>query len=162
MTELNDIYRMLDSRSEQEEQLYGIALAQKIEDLSVLILPFANGESKGLWENCAKALCALSDERLEKYLPAIFEWLQDLTWPGSLIILERLKNFSGQKMKTPFIERFSYVSSLKSEEGLIWMDYLSELLDNEELRALLPKFVLDKLYLHYKNWGFWDSDPSNC
>ena len=60
------------------------------------ILPLENGESKGVWENCARALYEISDERLEKHLPSLLEWLEDLNWPGALIILERLKKFSGK------------------------------------------------------------------
>ena len=62
---------------------------------------------------------------------------------------------SGKKLKRPFIDRFTYASHLNNEEGLMWLDYLSELLDNEELKAELPKPIIEKLQKHYKNWGFW-------
>ena len=50
---------------------------------------------------------------------------------------------------------FTYANNLNNEEGLMWLDYLSELLDNEELKAILPKPTIEKLKKHYKNWGFW-------
>ena len=53
---------------------------------------------------------------------------------------------------------FAYANSLNNEEGMIRLDYLSELLDNEELKALLPKSVTEVLKKHYKNWGFWHDD----
>lgn len=146
---------MLNSQSRFDDQLQGIKLAKNLDDLSLLVLPYANGESKGLWENCARALYEISDERLEKHLPSLLEWLQDLNWPGALIILDRLKKFSGEKLKDPFIERFAYADNLNNEEGLMRLDYLSELLDNEELKAVLPKPIIEKLRMHYKNWSFW-------
>lgn len=158
MKNINEIYKMLNWQSRFGDQLQGIKLARNLDDLSLIILPCANGESKSIWENCARALYEISDDRLEKYLPSLLEWLQDLNWPGALIILDRLKIFSGKKLKVPFIDRFTYVSNLNNEEGLMWLDYLSELLDNEELKAELPEPIIEKLQKHYKNWGFWYDD----
>ena len=155
MNNINEIYKLLNWQSSVDEQVKGIRLARNLDDLSLLILPYANGESKGLWENCAKALSEISDDRLEKYLPSLLEWLQDLNWPGALIILDRLKVFNGKKLKKPYIERVTYACNLNSEEGQMWLDYLSELLDNEKLKAELPKPILEKVQKHYKNWGFW-------
>ena len=103
MVDINEIYKKLSWHSRFGEQLQGIELAKEIDDLSLLILPCANGESKGLWENCARALYVMSDDRLEPYLPSLLEWLQDLNWPGALIIMDRLKVFSGKKLKKSFI-----------------------------------------------------------
>lgn len=158
MYSINEIYRMLNWKSRFGDQLQGIKLARNLDDLSLIILPCANGESKSVWENCARALYEISDEQLEKYLPSLLEWLQDLNWPGALIILDRLKIFSGEKLKKPFMDRFFYAENLNNEEGLMWLDVLSELLDNEELKAALPKQVIEKLQKHYKNWGFWYDD----
>ena len=158
MYNVNEIYRMLNCQSKLEEQLRGIKLARNLEDLSFLILPFANGESKRLWENCAKALYEISDEKLEQYLPSLLEWLQDLNWPGALIILDRLKKFSGKKLKKPFMDRYTFACNLNDEEGLMWLDYLSELLENEQLKQELPIHVKEKLQEHFKNWGFWYSE----
>ena len=149
---------MLNWQSRFGDQLQGIKLARDLDDLSLLILPCANGESKAVWENCARALYEISDDRLEKYLPSLLEWLQDLNWPGALIILDRLKNFSGKKLKEPFLDRFQYAENFNNEEGQIWLDYLSELLDNEELKAELPKPIIEVLQKHYKNWGAWNNN----
>lgn len=158
MCDINEIYRMLNWQSRFGDQLQGIKLARDLDDLSLLILPCANGESKAVWENCARALYEISDDRLEKYLPSLLEWLQDLNWPGALIILDRLKNFSGKKLKEPFLDRFQYAENFNNEEGQIWLDYLSELLDNEELKAELPKPIIEVLQKHYKNWGAWNNN----
>ena len=157
MNDIEKIYKMLSWSSRFGDQLQGIKLARNLEDLSLLILPYANGESKSMWENCARALYEISDDRLEKYLPKLLRWLEDLNWPGALIIQDRLTVFSGKKLLKPFVERFNYLCSLNSNEGLIWIDHLSELLDNEELRNLLPQEIRERLEKHYCNWGFWSN-----
>lgn len=81
-----------------------------------------------------------------------------MNWPGALVILDRLKVFSGEKLKKPFIDLFNYAVDLNNEEGLMWLDYLSELLDNEQLKSELPKEIIEKLQEHYQNWGFWYDD----
>lgn len=155
MNNINEIYQMLNWHSRYGEQLQGIKLAKELEDISPLILPHANGESKGLWENCARALFEMSDSKLEKHLSSLLEWLQDLNWPGATIILDRLVIFSGEKLEKPFIDTCLYAISLNNEDGLIWLDYLSELLDNKELKILLPKKISNVLQKHYHNWGAW-------
>ena len=155
MYDINEIYRMLNWKNSDEIRAEGVRLAKQIKDLSLLILPSA---APSVWECCAQILCEKNDMVLEPYLDSILEWLQDLNWPGALIILDRLKIFSGKKLKKPFMDRFAYANNLNNEEGLMWLDYLSELLDNEELKAVLPKPIIEKLQKHYKNWGFWYDD----
>ena len=151
---INMIYQMLHWKNPEDIQHYGIELAKKLTDLTPLILPIY-GRSQSIWDNCAKALSELSDDRLEKYLPLLLEWLQDLNWPGALTILERLMVFSGQKLKNPFIKQVEYAISLNNEEGFRWLDYLSELLNNQKLKELLPIKTLEIIQKHYHNWGWW-------
>lgn len=75
--------KKLNWHSSFGEQLQGIELAKEIDDLSLLILPCANGESKGLWENCAKVLINKSDEYLltaHKYSLSVAKKMQDSVW----------------------------------------------------------------------------------
>ena len=111
-----------------------------------------------VWECCAQVLSEKTDTVLEPYLDSILKWLQDLNWPGALIILDRLKTFSGGKLKKPFIDCFNYAKNLNNEEGMRYLDYLSELLENEDLKAELPDSIIETLKKHYKNWGFWYND----
>ena len=43
----------------------------------------------------------------------------------------------------------------------MWLDNLSELLDNKELKELLPKPIAEELEKHYQNWGFWYDEKNN-
>lgn len=149
---IQNIYEMLNWENSNEIRTEGFRLAKEINDLSLLILPPA---APSVWECCAQVLCEKSDIVLEPYLDDLLGWLQDLNWPGALRILDRLKIFSGKKLKRPFINLVTYAINLNNEEGLMWLDNLSELLDNEELKEELPKPIVERLQKHYKNCGFW-------
>lgn len=155
MSNTNRIYKMLNWNNPPETRLEGIRLAKKINDLSLLIKP---PDEPSVWECCAQILCEKSDSVLKPYLNGLLEWLQDLNWPGALFILDRLKVFSGEALKNPFINCFDYAINLNNEEGLMWLDYLSELLDNEQLKEELPEEIIKRLQEHYHSWGFWRDD----
>ena len=153
--DIKEIYKMLHWHSSFGDQLRGIKLAREIDDLSLLVLPCVDGESKSLWDNCARALFELSDDRLEKQLPGLLEWILDLNWPGALIILDRLMIFSGEKLKQPFIDYYNRAVGLNNMDGLLMLDSISVLLDNGELKELLPKDILEVLQKHYNKPGWW-------
>ena len=150
MPDINKIYEMLNWRNSPAVQLEGIRLLREINDLSLLIQPPAD---PSVWEHCAKVLCEKSDAELEPYLDGLLEWLQDLNWPGAMTIVERLKTFSGEKLKKPLENAI-----IKSNKGLMWQDYLSELLDNSVLVSNLSEEMLTLLKKHYHNWGSWYSE----
>ncbi|MCL2860497.1 MAG: DUF5071 domain-containing protein [Oscillospiraceae bacterium] len=107
------------------------------------------GRSKRVWENCAKILVDKTDTVLSPYLTQLLEWLQDLTWPGTLTIIERLKKFSETEMLS-----FSVKESVKianATDNHMWLKNLSKLLDNEKLKANLPIDVLELLKGYYHN-----------
>lgn len=64
--------------------------AKKYKYLYPFIQPYIPNKSKGVWEPCAKVIAFKSDEELEPYLNKLFEWLQDMNWPGADIIYDRL------------------------------------------------------------------------
>lgn len=158
MIDIDYIMSLIDWNKSDNEQVDGIKMAEGVENISVFLQPCNKKYNKNVWDNCAKILSKRTDDELSPYLVELLEWLQDLNWPGALVILDRLKVFSGEKLKKPFIDLFNYAVNLNNEEGLMWLDYLSELLDNEQLKAELPKEIIEKLQEHYQNWGFWYDD----
>lgn len=150
MQDINKIYNMLNWENPSEIQLEGIRLAKKISDLSSLIQPPA---APSVWEHCANILSEKSDVELEPYLDSLLEWLEDLNWPGALTILNRLKLFSGEKLKLPLEKAVAKSKEMSYEEGYRWLDYLSELLENRMLVSNLSQEVLTSLEKHYNNWG---------
>lgn len=153
--DIDYIMDLIDWNQSLNDQEKGIRLAKDIETINAFIQPCNKKHNKNVWENCAKILSDKTDEELSPYLVELLHWIQDLNWPGALIILDRLKIFSGKRLKRPFLDQVTYAIDLNDEEGLMWLDCLSELLDNEELKAELPKPIAEKLEKHYKNHGFW-------
>lgn len=149
---IEEILELLSWSNSAEDQERGRDMAQNIEDISELIQPDVGGKSA--WDNCAKVLCKKTDEQLEPYLCELLEWIQDINWPGAMLILGRLKHFSGIKLKEP-VENAVKKAKGMQENGLMWIDYLSELLDNESLEKCLSKATLTCLQQHYHNWAAW-------
>ena len=154
MNNIKKIMEMINWNNDTETQNKGVKWASQIKNLTIFIQPMEYG-SKAVWENCAKILSERSDEELVPYLNDILEWLQDMNWPGALTITERLKHFSGEKLVQPFLYAFNKAKDLNNEDGLMWIDYLSELIDNKGLEEILPDEVLSVLRQHYHNWGGW-------
>ena len=93
------IMNLLDWNRNANEQAKGIELAKKVQDIKAFLQPCNKKYNKNVWENCAKILAERTDEELSPYLVELLEWLQDLNWPGAVIIAERLKSFSGEELK---------------------------------------------------------------
>ena len=155
MDNIQNIYDLLNWRNNKEKRSEGIRLAKNIKDLSLLITPPA---PPSVWECCADILFEKTDSELEPYLLGLLEWLQDLNWPGAQTILDRLLLLNGGLLYVPFLQCFHNAHEQMGDEGLRWLDYLSELLDNKLLKSHLPDDVLRILSKHYKNWGFWCQD----
>ena len=138
MNDIQNIYKMLNGENNNEIRAKGVGLAKEVKDLSLLILPPA---VPSVWECCAQVLSEKTDTVLEPYLDSILKWLQDLNWPGALIILDRLKTFSGEKLKKPFIDCFNYAKNLNNEEVIYALsDFLIMILSwlvKQSLRAFL-------------------------
>ena len=63
--------------------------------------------------------------------------------------------FSGEKLKQPFIDYYNRAVGLNNMDGLLMLDSISVLLDNGELKELLPKDILEVLQKHYNKPGWW-------
>lgn len=157
MCNIDEIMDMLDGNNSEAIQQKGIELAKNIKNINVFLQPAYLG--KLVWENCAKILADRSDMDLQPYLPQLLEWLQDLTWPGTLIILERLKIYDEMEMLVFNVECcVKKAVACGTWEDLLLLDHISELLDNEKLKAALPRKISEILQKHYHNWGWWDED----
>jgi len=116
--EINTLFEMLDWHNDPELQQRGIDEAVKVKYISVFFRP---QETKSVWENCAKVLAQKSDCELKNYTYKMFEWLQDMCWPGAEIIYERL-----QRMPDEFIlSAYEYsLKTAKMTEDSAWKSSL--------------------------------------
>ncbi len=83
-----------------ETQEKAIKKLSKVTDLTY----FLQNSGKDTWENCARILLKKSDEELIPYLKELFEWLQDMNWPGFYIIKYRLEKFPFLKVKKIYMK----------------------------------------------------------
>ena len=146
---------MLNQNSAETAQKRGRALAGKMQELHMLIQPEGYG-NKAVWENCALVLVQKSDEELRPYLPELLRWLQDINWPGALTILDRLRAFNGEFLQEPLKNAVREAEALPHQEGMTWLDYLSELLDNKTATDCLDAATRKLLEIHYHNWAYWE------
>lgn len=154
MKNFEQIMHMLDWKNDKKTQQIGIEYAQEIDDISKFIQPEEYG-NKSIWENCAIILSSKTDGELEPYVSKLLEWLQDINWPGAMTIAKRLKIYSGRELKVPLENAVSKANKMSNEQGLMWLDYLSELLDNNLLVSYLSCNTLTLLKKHYHNWANW-------
>lgn len=68
----------------------GMELAGQVRYLYPFLQPILPQPTKAHCEPCARVLSARSDAELEPYLYRLFEWLQDMNWPGAERIWDRL------------------------------------------------------------------------
>ena len=158
MLHISKIYKLLNWNSSPEDQKKGIRSAYRLENISLLILPLSEDAGKPVWENCARVLSELPDDRLAGHVSELLEWLQDINWPGAFLICDRLKNFRGKELIAAVENAVAEALEMPGEDGLIWLDYLSELLDNKLLVSGLSESSLRLLKAHYKNWAAWYDD----
>lgn len=116
MTDINQVFRMLSWDSDEETQAAGIREAENVEYLSVLFQPI---ESKSVWENCAKVIAGKPDDVLQHYTFRMFEWLQDMNWPGAQIIFDRLLKMPADMISHAFQHSLKQAQALADEPWLL-------------------------------------------
>ena len=128
MYNIDEIMDMLDCNNSMETQEKGIELAKNVKCINVFILPEHLECSKNVWENCAKILANRTDKELQPYLIDILLWIEDMNWPGAIIIDDRLKKFRDMKMLSFAIKEC--VKRASATDNHIWLENLSELMDD--------------------------------
>ncbi len=115
---IDEIFEMLSWNNNEKIQNQGIEEAKKIKNLSVLFQPI---ESKSIWENCAKVLVSKGNQELDFYLLPMFQWLQDMNWPGAELIYERLKRMPIEQLEIAY--KIS-LSMAESTGDTVWKEVL--------------------------------------
>lgn len=153
---LVDILKMLNCNNAIDIQNKGIKLVEEFDNISLFIQPIFPEYNKNVWDNCARILSQKSDEELSPYLIELLEWLQDLNWPGTFIIIERLKRMNGKILLNSFLLAINKALNMPPDEQE-WIDNLSILLENKELKKELNEDVYYILRKRYD--GFWNCQP---
>lgn len=99
----------------EETIIKAIESGEKIKCLDPFILPNYEGNNKGVWNGCAIILSSKTDQELKPYIRKIMTYLQDLNWPGSLKIFERLIKIKGKWFDEELNYMLDYTKQIKDE-----------------------------------------------
>lgn len=113
MVNIDYIMDLLDWNNSIEKQEKGVELAKEVKCINAFLQPGSPYYGKNVWDNCAKILSARSNEELSPYLIELMTWLQDMNWPGSFCILNRLKEMMNEQLF-----QHSYAICLKCAKAL--------------------------------------------
>ena len=122
----DEFYERLSWGNPEEVQKSAIEEAMSIKNLWLFIQPMVLPNSKAIWENCAKIIAQHSDNELEPYLSQIFEWLQDLNWPGAVIIHNRLLDMDEQMRTKQLAYSQKQAQAANDDEWLFNLKYLQD------------------------------------
>ena len=101
----------------QEKAISEIA---SMEDLNLNDLLQPGG--KQYWENAAKVLYKIGYPRIEEIMDGLLIWLQDINWPGAMIVIKILMNVP-REVFIPYLEKTA-IKALDSNDET-WIDSLS-------------------------------------
>lgn len=126
---IDRIMNMIDWNNDASIQAAGIKMAEAERDIRVFIQPCTESYSKNVWDNCALILSKKSDAELAPYLSELFEWLQDMNWPGAFCILSQLKNYTEDDLFNSTLD--TCLSRAKISADDVWWNNL-HMLKNEK------------------------------
>ena len=124
--EFSELFARLSWGNPEEVQKSAIEEARSIKNLRLFIQPMIHPNPKAVWENCAKILVQKTDDELEPYLPQIFEWLQDLNWPGAVIIHNRLLDMDEHMRSSQLLRSIKQAQDENDDEWIFNMKYLQD------------------------------------
>lgn len=141
MGEIDTIYDLFIWSSDYNEDEYrkrvqqGIELAASIKNLYPFIQPIVLPceKSKSTWEGCAMVVSLRNDKQLKPYLHLLFEWLQDMNWPGAWIIFDRLSKMPYEAIQEEYKHA---VNRAKKDNDQLWLMALNDfkkVIDNNGL-----------------------------
>lgn len=125
MMDIELIYNLLDWKNSEKVQAEGIEMAAEIPGVQLFLQPNTEKYNKNIWENCAKIVSARDDRELSGHLMQLFEWLQDMNWPGAECISDRLACFSDNVL---FEEKYNIcIHAAETDNDDIWLNNLISL-----------------------------------
>lgn len=116
---MDDLSVML--REKTETEIIDYILHSTDFDLKRLILPLYD---KSLYDKSVRIICKLDDQKIISMLPDLLEWFEDMNWPGTTLLAERL-NAIPRKNIEPYLQIALKKASDKSDEiWYYWLRYI--------------------------------------
>lgn len=125
---VDEIIEMLNENNDDSIQQKGISEGKKIKNFNVFLQPRSIENCKLVWKNCAIIISSKSDSELMPYLAELFTWIQDINWPGEVLIEERLKEMKD----TTYLKRVlnEKIKIATCTGDYIWLENLNRLKKN--------------------------------
>lgn len=101
------------------------AMISKDPSLIACVLSPWNLCDKSRWESFARVIANQSDAVLEHYAAGVLNWLQDLNWPGSMLLFDRLKTVRPGKIDRAIAECIEFAEEVCNDEE--WAEFLRQL-----------------------------------
>lgn len=124
------------SIKEQNIAINEIASMNNI-NLNELLQPM----DKEYWENAAKVLSIIGYPRIEVVIQGLFRWLQDLNWPGAMIVMDLIKTIP-RNVVIPYIES-SAIEALNTNDE-VWLCNMSTFIKYFKIKE--DDFVLKNVF----------------
>lgn len=143
--DINELFEMLKWNQDEKIQEVGRQLAKNIKYFSILFQPI---EDKSVWENCAIIISEKTDEELGLYLYEMFDWLQDINWPGADRILKRLISMPIHMMYSSYLMILKKAIQLQDEP---WVMSLYDLGCKTKMYDMLDDDIKKRVHYFLKN-----------
>ena len=130
--ELYDLFMWDEQLSNEENEAKvqkGIKAAKEIKNLFPFMRPIVvpPEKSKSVWDPGAQVVAMRSDEELQPFLFMLLEWIQDLNWPGAMIIYDRLTQIPFHTIEFAF--KYSHTKAEQTND-LCWLAVLDDLYED--------------------------------
>lgn len=139
MVKYNELINDLNWNMPEETQRKAIENLIDIdeENIHLLVLP----GDKSMWENAAIVLKEIGYPKIKPIISELFNWLQDMNWPGAWTVFEILKTID-KLILTPHIE--VTLRKAASEEDNMWITAIKDL--TKEMRISEEDFQDKETY----------------
>ncbi len=144
MCSIDEIMDMLDWNQPDEVQEKGRELARDIKCFHVFLLPRYSQYNKNVWDNCALIIADRTDEELRPYLSDLFEWLEDMNWPGAFCIWDRLKQYGDKEWLNLWLEECIYKA--KALKKNMWLSSLCSFQEEKEILEYKHEIFARRVY----------------
>lgn len=82
------------------------------------------------WDKCAIIITKMEYQAVKPFLNALFEWLQDMNWPGALIIRDFLLTIPQDEFKRSYCTAFNTALKKGDDDWVYNLNLLLNLRDN--------------------------------
>ncbi len=159
-----ELLKQLSWNTPKEVQEEAIKKLEKLKNLTPLFQPTTKECNKNVWENCAKIIISKTDEELIPYMDNMFEWLQDMNWPGSWEIFERTKKIPFKKIEKSFTKNLKIALQELGEEGIYLNSWAGNLIMTHLSKELFhnPKIDLEEEIIKWYKVNIQNKQSRRC